>query len=387
MILVIGTSNSSGKPELPIVVPWHRRLSFLLFSGRKMFLLVVLYSISNLCNLYAVGTVGAAVATVITQLKVLTTAFFGVLLLGKSCSPRKWLCLIVLVLGCLCVSFPTIKEAHHFGMDESESKSESESGQAFSSPLQKLQGLVCLLIQISISGFASVYFELVLKDKKEVVTVWERNFQLAACSVVFTVLVVLGRRVFESYTAALTPSEQTGAQGEFFPAHLFKGWTVLATVVSLLLGGAGLCVAGSLKYADAVLKCFANSAAIIVVTVVNVLFFAHSFDGVQAIGVTMSVIAMVGYTFDPTDEKSKTDEALETPHRQEKALSVTTTTTTTSSSSSRSEKSNNSRSSKVKSSANKANNNNEKRNNNNSNNISNNNSKRNSSSRSNSCSS
>ena len=96
---------SSSDKAHPSSFPWYLQLHALISSGRKMLVLVVLYTVSNLCSLYAAGTVGASVSTVFAQLKVLTTAVCGVLVLGKTYSTRKWLCLLVLVVGCVCVSF------------------------------------------------------------------------------------------------------------------------------------------------------------------------------------------------------------------------------------------------------------------------------------------
>lgn len=52
------------------------------------------------------------------------------------------------------------------------------------------------------------------------------------------------------------------------------------------------------QYADAVLKCFANSAAILVVSAANSAVFGHSFGAVQACGAALAVGAMLGYTLD-----------------------------------------------------------------------------------------
>ena len=41
-------------------------------------------------------------------------------------------------------------------------------------------GFGAVLAEVVLSGFASIYFERVLKSADEVYSVWDRNFQLAA---------------------------------------------------------------------------------------------------------------------------------------------------------------------------------------------------------------
>lgn len=85
-------SNESG-------LPWHSQLWSLLRSGREMLLLVVLYTISNVCGFNATPLVGAAWHSVLVQLKILTTAVFGVCFLGRKYSTTKWRALLLLLLG------------------------------------------------------------------------------------------------------------------------------------------------------------------------------------------------------------------------------------------------------------------------------------------------
>jgi drug/metabolite transporter (DMT)-like permease len=193
------------------------------------------------------------VSTLFAQLKILTTAICSNLILGRRYSSRKWVCLLVLMAGVTCVSLPLLSEVVEHHRDADAVHTAPEDHRALE---QKVLGLLCLVIQISISGFASVYFELVLKDRQEVATIWERNFQLAFYSVLFTLMVVFVRNSCQALSLSLPwdpPSDSSAPSSLLLPGggsqrmDIFAGWTGLAVATSLLMGGAGLCVAGTLK--------------------------------------------------------------------------------------------------------------------------------------------
>lgn len=252
---------------------WSLQLFHLLNTGKDMLWLVVMYSLSNLCSLYAIGTVGAAVSTVVVQLKVLTTAFFGTILMGKKYSATQWMCLLVLVIACVMVSYAAVKQ----------------SGSA-PGGIETLLGMICLGAQVTISGFASVYFESLLKTKQNEATIWERNFQLAAYSVLALMAITICQasadysQLFEA---------EFSQQMNFQP---FRDVTFLAITVAVLEGGAGLSVAATLKYLNSIVKCFANCLAIILLAIANVVFFERSFVASQAVGCVLAIAAMVLYT-------------------------------------------------------------------------------------------
>lgn len=88
---------------------WYNKLITLLMNSKKVIVLVVLYAVSNICSLTAVEYIGAPMFTVCCQMKIFTTAAFGVLILGKSYSSAKWRALLLLIIGCLMVSSPILK--------------------------------------------------------------------------------------------------------------------------------------------------------------------------------------------------------------------------------------------------------------------------------------
>ena len=163
---------------------WPLKLLGLIGSGKKVIILVILYSISNTIPLYAISRIGAPLFTVCIQLKIFTTAVFATMILGREYSSAKWRAILLLIVGCILVASPIFSQGSPPPTLETPAAAESSIG---GPQLQAVLGLVAVLAQTLISGFSSVYFESLLKDKEDSTTIWERNFQLAGFS-----LLVLG---------------------------------------------------------------------------------------------------------------------------------------------------------------------------------------------------
>ncbi len=64
-----------------------------------------------------------------------------------------------------------------------------------------------VLTEVALSGFASIYFEKVVKSTKEVITIWERNFQLGlfhSLTLTHTHSLLLTHSLTHSYSLLLT---------------------------------------------------------------------------------------------------------------------------------------------------------------------------------------
>jgi solute carrier family 35 (UDP-sugar transporter), member A1/2/3 len=92
---------------------------------------------------------GAGEFTVCAQLKILTTATFSVIILGTQLTETKWRALALLVLGCILVAIPGLQTG------------DSEKGAGMSSDM--LIGYGAVLLEVALSGFASIYFEKVVQ--------------------------------------------------------------------------------------------------------------------------------------------------------------------------------------------------------------------------------
>jgi solute carrier family 35 (UDP-sugar transporter), member A1/2/3 len=286
------------------------KLINLTWNGKKVIILVILYSFSNTLPFFAIPRIGAAAFTVCAQLKIVTTALFGTFLLGKVYTFTQWRALLLLILGCILVVSPILS---------SSTSSPTESSKV--SHTAQLLGLLATLLQATISGFSSVYLESLLKDKEERTSIWERNFQLAFYSLFFLGFSVVGQGFLEnlipstvlnairddqhSNSSSSTSHHISSDPFSFSSLHtiissiqLCRGWTSLTFLTVLLMSIGGILVAATLKYADAVLKCFATAVSIAMVSVIGYLYLDETMDIFVMIGMLVTLISILNYTLD-----------------------------------------------------------------------------------------
>ena len=204
------------------------------------------------------------------QLKILTTAGSSVLILHTKLSATKWRALGLLVIGCILVISPSL-----------ELQQKSSGGISQFSVL--VFGYGAVFMEVLLSGFASIYFEKVVKSTTEVVTIWERNLQLSFYSIIIYVCLI-------AYDC--NRIEQ--------PTLLGANWSSLTVLVAVLGALGGLLVAATLKYADSILKTLATAGAIVVSTVLGHFLLESPLNYVMALGASCVIFAIFNYTLDAT---------------------------------------------------------------------------------------
>lgn len=252
------------------------KLYWLIKNSYKMLVLAAIYGAMNILSFIALQYIGAGEFTVCAQLKILTTAGCSVLVLGTSLTWTKWRALGLLGLGCTLVASPSFA---HGTSDHGQSTSSSTTKDDVS-PYLQLVGYGAVLIEVSLSGFASIYFEKVVKSTTEKISIWERNFQLSVYSIIMYFLII----IYEG-------SESRVA---------WSNWSLLTLLVSFLGAGGGLLVAATLKYADSILKTLATAGAIVLATILGHYFLNGPLDLIVAIGACCTIIAIFNYTMDST---------------------------------------------------------------------------------------
>jgi solute carrier family 35 (UDP-sugar transporter), member A1/2/3 len=221
-------------------------------------------------------------------LKILTTAGFAVVILNRNINSAKWRALLLLVLGCILVASPAynypIECIGGDGGGDAAALSTSSAGDSEyeGNVMQTILGFGAILAMNGISGFASIYFESMLKKTGEKLTIWERNFQLAFCSIWLLVGVVAWEM------------EDPSVENITF----FKGWTINTILISLIQAGGGLLVAATLKYADSILKTLATSGSIVLSTILGHMLLGGTLDIFITIGCVSTILAICNYTFD-----------------------------------------------------------------------------------------
>ncbi len=152
-------------------------------------------------------------------------------------------------------------------------------------------GTAAVLIEVTLSGFASIYFEKVIKTDPLQLSIWERNFQLALGS-------------FPVYIAFIV-KEQGGEAG------LFGGWSFIAFLLACLGAAGGLLVALSIKYGDSILKTLATTGSIILSSVLDHALLGGPLTPSMMIAGGQVIVAIINYTFDASD--GIPEKALEDP--------------------------------------------------------------------------
>lgn len=204
----------------------------------------LLYVLQNNLLILALTYLDAATYQVTYQMKILTTAGFSVLLLGRTLMMRQWISLLLLVVGVVLVQIPQIDN-------------EPSSGD----PQDSLLGFIAVVVASFSSGFAGVFYERLVKQSSQP-SIVIRNLQLGIFSILF------------SFTAMVTYN-----WSDILEFGVFHGYSTSVIIVIILQAFGGLVVAGTIKYADSILKSFATSVSIIVSSFCSWLLLEDLFPG------------------------------------------------------------------------------------------------------------
>lgn len=233
-----------------------------------------IYTVQKNLLYLAISNLDAAVFQVTYQAKILTTAIFSCILLGRKLGWLKIAGLVILTMGVAIVQLDKV--------EENASKSYQEQHQ--------IVGVLAVLGACCTSGFAGVYFELVLKPQKSDAgadgapprpppSVWAKNVQLSA----FALAIALAAVCIKDHNTVL--------KGGFFQGYSPLVWTVISFEA---LGG--LVTAAVIKYADNILKSFATAVSIVTSTIVSACVFGFVISKMFVIGCLLVFVAIGLYS-------------------------------------------------------------------------------------------
>ncbi|OAK96486.1 nucleotide-sugar transporter [Phaeosphaeriaceae sp. SRC1lsM3a] len=245
----------------------------------KLAIPALLYTIQNTLQYVAVSNLDAATFQVTYQLKILTTAIFSVLMLGRSLSARKWISLFLLIVGVSIIQVPqslapttatesnswprTLEEIRKMGSEAASKLSQSASHQGTKSDgtagMDRRVGLLAVLVACALSGLAGVTFEKILKTSTSAknTTLWVRNCQLSFWSL-FPAL----------FLGVIWKEGDAIAKTGFFAGYNWVVWTAI-----MFQAAGGVIVALVINYADNIAKNFATSVSIVLSCVASAYFF------------------------------------------------------------------------------------------------------------------
>ncbi|KAJ8037542.1 CMP-sialic acid transporter [Holothuria leucospilota] len=226
----------------------------------KMAVPSVIYAIQNNLAFYALTYVDAATYQVTYQLKIITTAMFMVIMLGKKLNRTQWLAIVLLFCGVALVQ-----------LDALEAKEEDKE-KSFS-----VRGLVAIIMSCMCSGFAGVYFEKILKGSET--TLWIRNIQLYLFGLV-------------SAGSGVILSDFSTIQEKGF----FYGYNIYIFVIIAMASVGGLYTSIVVKYLDNIIKGFSTAISIILAALVSLYLFNKHFGVLFIIGTGLVVSAVYLYS-------------------------------------------------------------------------------------------
>ncbi|KAI7853912.1 nucleotide-sugar transporter-domain-containing protein [Circinella umbellata] len=226
----------------------------------KMLIPSSLYALQNNLLYVALSNLEAATFQVTYQMKILSTAIFSVVLLGRSLSRSKWLALVLLMIGVTLV--------------QSQSMSTPPPDDTVQSPFI---GLVAVITSCISSGFAGCYFEKILKTSET--SMWVRNIQLGISGAFFS---LVGMLMYDM---------QPLRQGGMLQGYDWLTWVVIGNQA---LGG--LLVAIVVKYADVILKSFATSISLILSSAISFYFFDFQLSMQFVVGACIVILATYNYS-------------------------------------------------------------------------------------------
>ncbi|KAG0183816.1 hypothetical protein DFQ28_000836, partial [Apophysomyces sp. BC1034] len=231
----------------------------------KMLIPSGLYALQNNLLYVALSNLEAATFQVTYQMKILSTAMFSVVLLGRTLNRDKWIALVLLMIGVTLV--------------QSQSMSGSGKVSDASLPLtvqSPLIGFLAVVTSCISSGFAGCYFEKVLKTSDT--SMWVRNIQLGISGAFFSLIGMLAYDI------------QPLWEGGMLQGYDWLTWIVVANQA---LGG--LLVAIVVKYADNILKGFATSLSIIVSGIIS--FYLFYFKPTTPFVIGASIVMISSYLY------------------------------------------------------------------------------------------
>nr|CAD2151906.1 unnamed protein product [Meloidogyne enterolobii] len=232
----------------------------------------LIYNLQN--NLYyvALSNLESTTFCVIYQLKILTTAVMLRILLGKLISRIQWIALLILVLGVAIVQSQYEPPA-----------SQSSKEQSF------FVGMLSVITMCISSAFAGVYLEMVLKESS--VNIWMQNIRLAIFGLFIGAILIL-----------VKDTRRISEEG------LFVGFDFLVWVMTATNSLGGLLIAVVIKYADNILKAYAQAAAIVGAAFGSWLLFDFSPNNLFLFGTLMVAVSVYLYNGYPQERRNMEEE-------------------------------------------------------------------------------
>lgn len=234
---------------------------------------VVTYGVMNLLSFYALKRLPATLSIIIIQLKLVSTALWARILLGRPLLTARSFALSGLVFGCVSI---TLYQRELDAMEDIMEGKAADGSSGSSRHSASMLALGALILETALSGLISVYMQRIFAMSPQIM--WRRNVQLAVLSAFFYVGV-----------SALNGPEMCN------PSTYRPDWS--GTMLAFISASGGLLAALSILYSGAVGKVVATSASIALTVFAEALFVTHALPTVMQTSLCATALnAVVMYT-------------------------------------------------------------------------------------------
>jgi len=289
-------------------------VSAAVFSGDswKLAIPAALYTLANSLQYIGISNLVAATFQVTYQLKLITTAVFGVALLRRSLPLGKWIALLLILAGVAIVQIPSanpsdlgshrhiyfprhLREWHDLGAAAGLTKRSAtyegiEEDMMLEHPgLNTPIGLLATIGACLASGLAGVSLEKVLQESASVTSVWIRNVQLAIYSI-FPAL----------FIGVVFVDGEKVARGGFFEGY---NWIVWMAIGIQAIGG--IVTSFCINRSEDALKNSATGISIVFSSLASLWFFEFNATGNFLLGTAIVLVATYIYCGDSNIAKSE----------------------------------------------------------------------------------
>ncbi len=228
-----------------------------LMSNIVVVLPCLLYLAQNNLQFIAIRELPTCVYVACAQLKILTSAFFSVCLLKKVLNVYQLFSVFTLMVGVVMVQLGSVYT---------------------SSAEQQLypHGVLCLLLACTFSGLAGTLLERWYKREDD--SIWVRNMYLSMITLPLAVLSV---------------------KSELKHLSSILEWDRVICAVVFLQAAGGLIVAGVMKFASNLIKCFAVSISILICDMVSIILNGSRISALAAGGTSLVISSVWLYSMRP----------------------------------------------------------------------------------------
>ncbi|XP_041474528.1 CMP-sialic acid transporter-like isoform X1 [Lytechinus variegatus] len=225
----------------------------------KMCIPSIIYALQNNLAFVALSNLDAATYQITYQLKIITTAMFMVVMIGKKINPMQWLAIFLLFAGVAAVQV------------------ESANTKEDSSHYNYMKGLIAIIVSCLCSGFAGVYFEKVLKGTET--TLWIRNVQMYLFGIISGLVAVF-----------------TKDYKNIMDHGFLYGYDAYVCLIIAMASIGGLYTSIVVKYLDNIVKGFSTAVSIVLAAVGSFVFFGKSFGYLFMGGSALVTVAIYLYS-------------------------------------------------------------------------------------------